>query len=103
MSISNRKVEGRKPVDAAVLSISEVMGLVKKMGRVDLKRQKKYQLQHRLRVCGVAAVLGLGIRLSDQNVSSLALGRGEIAPDVTISPTLGASHSPESGGNAVLI
>lgn len=40
MSISNRKVEGRKPVDAAVLSISEVMGLVKKMGRVDLKRQK---------------------------------------------------------------
>jgi len=40
LSESNRKPEGRKPVDAAVLSISEVMGPVKKMSRVDLKRQK---------------------------------------------------------------
>ena len=40
LSESNRKPEGRKPVDAAVLSISEIMGPVKKMSSVDLKRQK---------------------------------------------------------------
>ena len=39
-SESNRKPEGRKPVDAAVLSTSEIMGPVKKMSRVDLKKQK---------------------------------------------------------------
>lgn len=41
LSKSNRKPEGRRHVDTAVLSISEAMGPVKKVGRVDLKRQKK--------------------------------------------------------------
>lgn len=51
-----RKSEGKKPVDAAFMSISQDTDPGKKVERADLKRQRKYQLWYDLRVHGIATV-----------------------------------------------